>query len=169
MALVHPSHCLKCTATFTIPLHKIISTTTCNVQLSIPPPETSAERDCGRCSYSSDSSHVLQKPVIWGVKNCSLVLDWVCVSNPTCVSRVPLLRLGQPGSIQALVQPLGGMAARHGKLGQPGSIQALVQPLGGMAARHGKCATAERFLALFSFTQSFLQHDIVGRTQVMSA
>ncbi|KAG5454754.1 hypothetical protein CSKR_104360 [Clonorchis sinensis] len=37
----------------------------------------------------------------------------VCGSNPTSTSRPPLSRLGQPGSIPALVLPLGGMAARH--------------------------------------------------------
>ncbi|KAG5454059.1 hypothetical protein CSKR_102024 [Clonorchis sinensis] len=36
-------------------------------------------------------------------------------SNPTSASRLPLSRLGQPGSIPALVLPSGGMAARHGK------------------------------------------------------
>ncbi|KAG5448124.1 hypothetical protein CSKR_106376 [Clonorchis sinensis] len=36
-------------------------------------------------------------------------------SNPTSASRLPLSRLGQPGSIPALVPPLGGMAARHRK------------------------------------------------------
>ncbi|KAG5450431.1 hypothetical protein CSKR_105092 [Clonorchis sinensis] len=34
-------------------------------------------------------------------------------SNPTSASRLPLSRLGQPGSISALVQPSGGMAVRH--------------------------------------------------------
>ncbi|KAG5441692.1 hypothetical protein CSKR_103172 [Clonorchis sinensis] len=36
-------------------------------------------------------------------------------SNPTSASRLPLSRLGQPGSIPALVLPSGGMAARHRK------------------------------------------------------
>ncbi|KAG5445244.1 ATP synthase subunit alpha, mitochondrial [Clonorchis sinensis] len=36
-------------------------------------------------------------------------------SNPASASRLPLSRLGQPGSIPALVLPLGGMAARHRK------------------------------------------------------
>ncbi|KAG5443685.1 hypothetical protein CSKR_104597 [Clonorchis sinensis] len=36
-------------------------------------------------------------------------------SNPASASRLPLSRLGQPGSIPALVQPSGGMAARHRK------------------------------------------------------
>ncbi|KAG5446073.1 hypothetical protein CSKR_103847 [Clonorchis sinensis] len=36
-------------------------------------------------------------------------------SNPTSVSRLPLSRLGQSGSIPALVLPLGGMAATHRK------------------------------------------------------
>ncbi|KAG5441728.1 hypothetical protein CSKR_110671 [Clonorchis sinensis] len=36
-------------------------------------------------------------------------------SNPTSASRLPLSRLGQPGSISALVFPSGGMAARHRK------------------------------------------------------
>ncbi|KAG5450703.1 hypothetical protein CSKR_102923 [Clonorchis sinensis] len=36
-------------------------------------------------------------------------------SNPTSASRLPLSRLGQPGSISALVLPSGGMAARHRK------------------------------------------------------
>ncbi|KER30303.1 hypothetical protein T265_13200, partial [Opisthorchis viverrini] len=34
-------------------------------------------------------------------------------SNPTSASRPPLSRLGQPGSIPALVQPSVGMAVRH--------------------------------------------------------
>ncbi|KER33353.1 hypothetical protein T265_00679 [Opisthorchis viverrini] len=36
-------------------------------------------------------------------------------SNPTSASRLPLSRLEQPGNIPALVQPSGGMAARHQK------------------------------------------------------
>ncbi|KAG5452395.1 hypothetical protein CSKR_100794 [Clonorchis sinensis] len=36
-------------------------------------------------------------------------------SNPTSASRLPLSRLGQPGSIPALVLPSGGMASRHRK------------------------------------------------------
>ncbi|KAG5453450.1 hypothetical protein CSKR_100538 [Clonorchis sinensis] len=36
-------------------------------------------------------------------------------SNPTSASRLPLSRLGQPGSISALVLPSVGMAARHQK------------------------------------------------------
>ncbi|KER26533.1 hypothetical protein T265_06251 [Opisthorchis viverrini] len=36
-------------------------------------------------------------------------------SNPTSASRIPLSRLGRPGSIPALVLPSGGMAARHRK------------------------------------------------------
>ncbi|KAG5453930.1 hypothetical protein CSKR_108681 [Clonorchis sinensis] len=36
-------------------------------------------------------------------------------SNPASESRLPLSRLGQPGSIPALVLPSGGMAARHRK------------------------------------------------------
>ncbi|KER22235.1 hypothetical protein T265_09626 [Opisthorchis viverrini] len=86
-------------------------------------------------------------------------------SNPTSATRLPLSRLGQPGSIPALVLPSGSMAARHRKdvtaerflftynplsdkstrislstprLGQPGSIPALVLPSGGMPARHRK-------------------------------
>ncbi|KER31841.1 hypothetical protein T265_01933 [Opisthorchis viverrini] len=39
----------------------------------------------------------------------------VCGSNPTSASQLPLSRLGQPGSIPALVQPSGGMAVRHRK------------------------------------------------------
>ncbi|KAG5455100.1 hypothetical protein CSKR_107358 [Clonorchis sinensis] len=34
-------------------------------------------------------------------------------SNPISASRLPLSRLGQPGSIPALVLPSGSMAARH--------------------------------------------------------
>ncbi|KAG5447842.1 hypothetical protein CSKR_102295 [Clonorchis sinensis] len=36
-------------------------------------------------------------------------------SNPASASRLPLSRLGQPGSIPALVLPSGGMAARYRK------------------------------------------------------
>ncbi|KAG5444602.1 hypothetical protein CSKR_100705 [Clonorchis sinensis] len=53
--------------------------------------------------------------------------DWkVRGSNPTSASRLPLSRLGQPGSIPALVSPSGGVAVRH-----------------------RKCATAERFFHCF--------------------
>ncbi|KER28556.1 hypothetical protein T265_04605 [Opisthorchis viverrini] len=42
--------------------------------------------------------------------------DWkVRGSNPTSASRFPLSRLGQSGSIPALLQPSGGVAARHRK------------------------------------------------------
>ncbi|KER27806.1 hypothetical protein T265_13727, partial [Opisthorchis viverrini] len=72
---------------------------------------------------------------------------------------LPLSRLGRPGSIQALVPPSCGMAARHRKgatagrltnhkLGQPGSIPALVPPSGGLIARHRKGAAAERFFSV---------------------
>ncbi|KAG5453519.1 hypothetical protein CSKR_102983 [Clonorchis sinensis] len=37
-------------------------------------------------------------------------------SNPTSASRLALSRLGQPGSIPALVIPSGGMASRHRKV-----------------------------------------------------
>ncbi|KER20209.1 hypothetical protein T265_15371, partial [Opisthorchis viverrini] len=36
-------------------------------------------------------------------------------SNPTSTTRLPLSRLGQPGSIPALMLPSGGVAARHRK------------------------------------------------------
>ncbi|KAG5443926.1 hypothetical protein CSKR_100824 [Clonorchis sinensis] len=36
-------------------------------------------------------------------------------SNPNSASRLPLSRLGQPGSSSALVLPSGGMAVRHRK------------------------------------------------------
>ncbi|KER22525.1 hypothetical protein T265_14831, partial [Opisthorchis viverrini] len=71
-------------------------------------------------------------------------------SNPTSASRLPLSRLGHPGSITGLVLPSGSMAARHqvrnccrkvrgsnsttvfrlflSRLGQPGGIPALVLP-----------------------------------------
>ncbi|KER25377.1 hypothetical protein T265_07176 [Opisthorchis viverrini] len=39
----------------------------------------------------------------------------VRVSNPTSASRLPLSRLGQRGTIPALVLPSGGMASRHRK------------------------------------------------------
>ncbi|KER26348.1 hypothetical protein T265_06393 [Opisthorchis viverrini] len=45
---------------------------------------------------------------------CSHLSD-VRGSNPTSVSRRPLSRLGQPGSIPALVLPSGGKALRLGK------------------------------------------------------
>ncbi|KAG5451573.1 hypothetical protein CSKR_104342 [Clonorchis sinensis] len=93
-------------------------------------------------------------------------------SNPTPASRLLLFRLGQPGSIPALVLPSGGMAARYRKsvaaerlssffktvtlvghlklrLGQPGSIPALVLPSGGMAARYRKSVAAERLSSFF--------------------
>ncbi|KER27945.1 hypothetical protein T265_05144 [Opisthorchis viverrini] len=57
---------------------------------------------------------------------CEFTDHRVRSSNPTSASRLPLSRLGQPGSIPALVQPSGGMVARH-----------------------RKGATAERFIYLF--------------------
>ncbi|KER27870.1 LOW QUALITY PROTEIN: hypothetical protein T265_13701 [Opisthorchis viverrini] len=60
-------------------------------------------------------------------------------SNPTPATRLPLSRLGQPGSIPALVLPSGGMAARH-----------------------RKGATAERFLlrgAFITILQRLLEHE----------
>ncbi|KAG5453579.1 hypothetical protein CSKR_109533 [Clonorchis sinensis] len=51
--------------------------------------------------------------------SCFLWVAWqlgterVRGSNPTSASRLPLSRLGQPGSLPALVLPLSGMAARH--------------------------------------------------------
>ncbi|KER22615.1 hypothetical protein T265_09321 [Opisthorchis viverrini] len=45
-----------------------------------------------------------------------LTQNWkVRGSNPTSATRLPLSRLGQPGSILALVLPSGGMAVRHRK------------------------------------------------------
>ncbi|KAG5453887.1 hypothetical protein CSKR_108586 [Clonorchis sinensis] len=82
----------------------------------------------------------------------------VRVSNPTSSSRLLTSRLGQPGSIPALVLPPDGMAVRHGKdvtaerlPGQTGSIPALMLPSGGMAARHRKAVTAERLLLLLIY------------------
>ncbi|KER33661.1 hypothetical protein T265_00547 [Opisthorchis viverrini] len=50
------------------------------------------------------------------VKVCNSVhIPKVRRSNPTSATRLPLSRLGQPGSIPALVVPSGGMAARHRK------------------------------------------------------
>ncbi|KER20419.1 hypothetical protein T265_11021 [Opisthorchis viverrini] len=53
-------------------------------------------------------------------------------SNPTSATQLPLPRLGQPGSISALVLPSGGMAARH-----------------------RKGATAERFLSFCNATKRY--------------
>ncbi|KAG5442831.1 hypothetical protein CSKR_110801 [Clonorchis sinensis] len=44
-------------------------------------------------------------------------------SNPTFASRLPVSRLGQPGSLPALVQPSGGMAVRHRKGATAGQFQ----------------------------------------------
>ncbi|KAG5449517.1 hypothetical protein CSKR_111842, partial [Clonorchis sinensis] len=92
-------------------------------------------------------------------------------SNLTSASRLPLSRLGEPGSIAALVLPSGGMIARHRKglrreftdrnirgskqtsrtrlllsrFWQAGSISALIFSSGGMAVGHRKGAKAERF------------------------
>ncbi|KER26763.1 hypothetical protein T265_06047 [Opisthorchis viverrini] len=97
-------------------------------------------------------------------------------SNPTSASRLSLSRLGQPGSIPALVFPSGGwqldiervlqclereFADRKvrgsnptsvsqlplSRLGQLGSIPALVLPSGGIAVWHRKRATAEQFFS----------------------
>ncbi|KAG5444535.1 hypothetical protein CSKR_114464 [Clonorchis sinensis] len=47
---------------------------------------------------------------------CNTISHWkVRGSNPTSASRLPLSRLGQPGSIPALVLLSGDMAARHRK------------------------------------------------------
>ncbi|GAA51781.1 hypothetical protein CLF_106788 [Clonorchis sinensis] len=74
-------------------------------------------------------------------------------SNPTSASRLPLSRLGQPGSIPALVLPSGGMAARLGK-------PTLVLPSGGVAARHRKGVTVERFLYQFRLKTKISSHSI---------
>ncbi|KAG5444023.1 hypothetical protein CSKR_106202 [Clonorchis sinensis] len=86
-----------------------------------------------------------------------------------------LSRLGQRGSILALVLPSGGIVPKWlerefterkdrgsnptsasrlplSRLRQPGSVLALVQPSGGMAVRHRRGATAERF---FYFNQHY--------------
>ncbi|KER20302.1 hypothetical protein T265_11111 [Opisthorchis viverrini] len=46
-------------------------------------------------------------------------------SNPTSASRLPLSRLGRPGSIPALVLPSCGMAARHRKRATVGTLTQL--------------------------------------------
>ncbi|KAG5445311.1 hypothetical protein CSKR_105796 [Clonorchis sinensis] len=87
-------------------------------------------------------------------------------SKPTSASRLPLSRLGQPGSTQALMLPLCGMRARHRKerllfvsmRGLPRcpeldmrTIRAnwqyptLVLPSGSMVSMRRKGVTAERF------------------------
>ncbi|KAG5449812.1 hypothetical protein CSKR_100551 [Clonorchis sinensis] len=62
------------------------------------------------------------------------------------------------------------------RLGQPGSIPALVQPSGGMAVRHRKGATAERFIFFIcpkpenpetvgkslQLSHEYLQHVLIG-------
>ncbi|KER29783.1 hypothetical protein T265_03692 [Opisthorchis viverrini] len=55
-------------------------------------------------------------------------------SNPTSASRLPLSRLGQPGSIPALVLPSGGMAARHRKAVAPLRCLAALPHEGGTRA-----------------------------------
>ncbi|KAG5446186.1 hypothetical protein CSKR_106080 [Clonorchis sinensis] len=41
--------------------------------------------------------------------------DEMAQMNPTSAPRLPLSRLGQPGSILTLMLPSGGMATRHRK------------------------------------------------------
>ncbi|KER32246.1 hypothetical protein T265_12827, partial [Opisthorchis viverrini] len=51
-------------------------------------------------------------------------------SNPSSASRLPLSRLGQPGSIPALVQPSGGMAVRHRKGATAERLNKKISPWG---------------------------------------
>ncbi|KAG5453011.1 hypothetical protein CSKR_109430 [Clonorchis sinensis] len=51
-------------------------------------------------------------------------------SNPTSASRLPLSRLGQPGSIPALVLPSGGMAVRHRNRLNKHLLRSSLPPLG---------------------------------------
>ncbi|KAG5445103.1 hypothetical protein CSKR_104003, partial [Clonorchis sinensis] len=46
---------------------------------------------------------------------CEFTDQKICGSNPISASRLPLSRLGQPGSIPVLVLPSGGMTVRHRK------------------------------------------------------
>ncbi|KAG5452348.1 hypothetical protein CSKR_105224 [Clonorchis sinensis] len=104
-------------------------------------------------------------------------------STPISASRLPMSRLGQPGSIPALVLPSGNMAGGEmsqwiereftdrkvrgsnltsasrlslSRVGQPDSIPALMLPSGGMAVRHRKSVTAERFSFLISVHKKLL-------------
>ncbi|KER28116.1 LOW QUALITY PROTEIN: hypothetical protein T265_13641 [Opisthorchis viverrini] len=48
-------------------------------------------------------------------------------SNPTSATRLPLSKLGQLGSITALVLPSGGMAARHRKVFDHRCLRSIVR------------------------------------------
>ncbi|KER20099.1 hypothetical protein T265_15392, partial [Opisthorchis viverrini] len=93
-------------------------------------------RGTRRCRRSRDINypyacfrfHVLILSIFSSIDNMTLIgvrcLKWleceftdqnICGSNPTSASRLPLSRLGQPGSIPALVQPSGDMTVWHRK------------------------------------------------------
>ncbi|KAG5441528.1 hypothetical protein CSKR_109759 [Clonorchis sinensis] len=83
------------------------------------------ERSSSHCS-PRDHCRTQARPLRQGTSIC-LAARWlkslereyadrkVRGSNPTSASRLPLSRLGQPGSLSTLVLPLGSMAARHRK------------------------------------------------------
>ncbi|KAG5441065.1 hypothetical protein CSKR_105653 [Clonorchis sinensis] len=68
---------------------------------------------CGGFTTTSTGQHRVNERPKWLERE--LTDRKVRGSNPTSASRLPLSRLGQPGSIPALVQPSGGMAVRHRK------------------------------------------------------
>ncbi|KAG5447470.1 hypothetical protein CSKR_107517 [Clonorchis sinensis] len=63
---------------------------------------------CRHCAHTKGSS-------VYSDSLLSITDRKVRGSSPTSASRSPLSRLGQPGSISALVLPSGGMAPRHWK------------------------------------------------------
>ncbi|KAG5455339.1 hypothetical protein CSKR_104985, partial [Clonorchis sinensis] len=65
-----------------------------------------------------------------------------CGSNPTSASRLPLSRLGQPGTIPALVLPSGSMAVRQLHLGDYCYISYRLSFVTGY--HHNKCADVSR-------------------------
>ncbi|KER23319.1 hypothetical protein T265_08765 [Opisthorchis viverrini] len=82
---------------------------------------------------------------------CCLSLPGQCITdtdldNTWCW----MLMLGEMAQVVRGSSPTSATRLPLSRLGQPGSIPALVLPSGGMAARHRKGATAEGFLSFFS-------------------
>ncbi|GAA50173.1 immunoglobulin-binding protein 1b [Clonorchis sinensis] len=81
-------------------------------------------RPLGTFLRDSRSTDVLSDDVMAQLLGRKFTDQKVRGSNRTSASRLPLSRLGQPGSIPALVLPSGGMAVRHRKARDRKSVAA---------------------------------------------
>ncbi|KAG5452514.1 hypothetical protein CSKR_103319 [Clonorchis sinensis] len=104
-----PSDCLTSSGLFPSfawlceknPSRKLVNWHTKNVAKPVQPVE------CDQFIYRADECTY--------VSVVDSFLLFLCCSNPTSASRLPLSRLGQPDTIPVLVLPSGGMTAKHRK------------------------------------------------------